>query len=60
VGGLAVGGLPAVLIAAYWVTSLPLDTVKWLVAVVVVYTAVMLLRAAARERAAVPAAAPAA
>lgn len=48
--GLTLAGIPAVLIAAYIVKSLPLDTVKWLVAVIVVYTAVMLLRAASRER----------
>ncbi|NOT30207.1 MAG: sulfite exporter TauE/SafE family protein [Planctomycetes bacterium] len=47
--GLTLAGIPAVLIAAYIVKSLPLDTVKWLVAVIVVYTAVMLLRAASRE-----------
>jgi len=56
--GLTLAGLPAVLIAAYLVKSLPLDAVKWLVAIVVVYTAVTLLRAASRERAAVQAGAP--
>jgi len=50
--GLTLGGLPAVLIAALLVKSLPLEMVKWLVAVVVTYTAVMLLVAASRERAA--------
>jgi uncharacterized membrane protein YfcA len=49
--GLTLGGLPAVLIAAFVVKSLDLGTVKWLVAVVVTYTAVTLLRAASRERA---------
>jgi uncharacterized membrane protein YfcA len=48
--GLAVGGVPAVLLAAYVVRSLPLGAVRWLVIVVVVYTAVALLRTAARER----------
>jgi uncharacterized membrane protein YfcA len=47
--GLALGGIPAVLVAAYLVKSLPLDAVRWLVVVVVVYTAAMMLRAAARE-----------
>ncbi|HXT94928.1 MAG TPA: sulfite exporter TauE/SafE family protein [Polyangia bacterium] len=47
--GLAIGGLPAVLAAAYWVKSLKLETVKWLVVVVVVYTAVAMLRSAARR-----------
>lgn len=48
--GLTLAGVPAVLIAAFIVKSLPLSWVKWLVAVVVVYTAVTLLRAAAREK----------
>jgi uncharacterized membrane protein YfcA len=50
--GLLVGGPVAVLIAAFIVKSLPLDTVRWGVIVVVVYTAVSMLRAAAQERAA--------
>ena len=49
--GLAIGGIPAVLIAAYLVTSLPLGAVRWLVIVVVVYTATMMLRSAFRESA---------
>jgi uncharacterized membrane protein YfcA len=48
--GLAIGGLPAVLIAAYIVKSLPLGLVRWLVIVVVLYTAVTMLMAAAREK----------
>jgi uncharacterized membrane protein YfcA len=44
--GLAIGGVPAVLIAAFLVKSLPLTAVRWLVVVVVIYTAIMLLRAA--------------
>ncbi len=44
--GLSLGGVPAVLIAAFIVKELPLYWVKWLVAVVVVYTALTLLRAA--------------
>jgi len=53
--GLALGGIPAVLIAAFIVKSLDLYYVRWLVVVVVVYTAVQLLRTAARERRARPA-----
>ena len=41
--GLAIGGVPGVLVAAYIVKSLSLSTVRWLVIVVVVYTAVTLL-----------------
>jgi len=48
--GLLLGGIPAVLVAAYLVKSLPLDAVRWLVVVVVVYTAVTLLLATRRER----------
>jgi uncharacterized membrane protein YfcA len=49
--GLAIGGIPGVLIAAYVVRSLPLYYVKWLVVVVVLYTASMMLRSAMAERA---------
>lgn len=55
--GLTLGGLPAVLLAAYIVKSLPLVAVRWLVIVVVLYTATSLLRAAWTERRAAPVAA---
>ena len=45
--GLAVGGLPAALIAALVVKSLPLYAVRWLVVVVVVYTSINMLMTAA-------------
>jgi uncharacterized membrane protein YfcA len=48
--GLALGGVPAVLIAAFIVRSLPLAYVRWLVVVVVLYTAVSLLKSAAASR----------
>jgi uncharacterized membrane protein YfcA len=48
--GLALGGIPAVLLAAFIVQSLPLTYVRWLVVVVVIYTAVALLRSAAEKR----------
>jgi uncharacterized membrane protein YfcA len=49
--GLAIGGLPAALIAALIVKSLPLAVVRWLVIVVVIYTALnMLLTAGSVER----------
>jgi uncharacterized membrane protein YfcA len=48
--GMLLASIPAVLIAAFLVTSLPLAAVRWLVVVVVTYTAVGLLRAARRER----------
>jgi uncharacterized membrane protein YfcA len=46
--GLTLGGLPAVLLAAYVVKELPLYAVRWLVIVVVLYTAAGLLWAALR------------
>jgi uncharacterized membrane protein YfcA len=48
--GLAVGGIPAVLLAAYVVKSLPLATLRWGVVVVVLYAAALLLRAALGSR----------
>jgi uncharacterized membrane protein YfcA len=49
--GLTLGGIPGVLLAAFLVRSLPLRAVRWLVIVVVVYTALMMLRSAMIERA---------
>ncbi|MBV8805778.1 MAG: sulfite exporter TauE/SafE family protein [Sinobacteraceae bacterium] len=43
--GLALGGLPGVLIAAFIVKQLPLVWLRWLVVVVVLYAAVAMLRA---------------
>jgi uncharacterized membrane protein YfcA len=48
--GLALGGIPAVLIAAFLVESLELFYVRWLVVIVVIYTSFMLLRSAWVER----------
>ena len=41
--GLTLGGIPGVLLAAYIVRSLPLYAVRWLVIIVVLYTAAMML-----------------
>jgi uncharacterized membrane protein YfcA len=41
--GLTLGGIPAVLIAAFVVRSLPLLWLRWLVVIVAVYTAVLML-----------------
>ncbi len=46
--GFAIGGVPAVLLAAFVVREMPLDTLRWLVAGVVLIAALMML-AAARE-----------
>jgi uncharacterized membrane protein YfcA len=48
--GLLLGGIPAVLLAALIVKSLPLTVVRWLVLVVVIYTATGLIRAAMRTK----------
>ena len=47
---MAIPGMVAVLIAALIVKSLPLDTLRWVVIVVIVYTSVVMLRAAYRHR----------
>jgi uncharacterized membrane protein YfcA len=47
--GLTLGGIPAVLIAAFIVKSLPLTAVRWLVMVVVLYSSAMMLSSAIRE-----------
>jgi uncharacterized membrane protein YfcA len=47
--GLGIGGVPAVLIAAFIVKSLPLDALRWLVVIVVLYAALSMLRSAMRE-----------
>jgi uncharacterized membrane protein YfcA len=47
--GLAVGGVPGVLLAAFVVKSLPLDAVRVLVVLVISYTAVTLWRDSRRE-----------
>lgn len=44
--GLALGGIPGVLLAAYVVKSLPVVWLRWLVLIVVVYAAVQMLRSA--------------
>ncbi|WP_082607424.1 sulfite exporter TauE/SafE family protein [Lysobacter sp. Root983] len=44
--GLAVGGIPGVLIAAFAVKSLPLQWLRWLVVVVVLYAAAQMLMSA--------------
>jgi uncharacterized membrane protein YfcA len=48
--GLALGGLPGVLIAALIVKSLPLTAVRWLVVVAVIYASITMLRSAAAEK----------
>jgi len=52
--GLALGGIPGVLVAAYIVKSLPVAWLRWLVLVVVLYAAVQMLRSAAERTPASP------
>ena len=49
--GLALGGIPGVLLAAFLVKSLPLDAVRVLVVIVIGYTAATLWADARRETA---------
>jgi uncharacterized membrane protein YfcA len=44
--GLTIGGIPAVLLAAFVVKSLPLTALRWLILAVVLYAALAMLRSA--------------
>jgi uncharacterized membrane protein YfcA len=44
--GLAIGGIPGVLVAAYIIVTMPLAVLRWLVIVVVLYAAAVMIRAA--------------
>lgn len=48
--GLTLGGIPAVFVAAFVVKEMPVETLRWLVVVVVLYAAAVMLRAAAIGR----------
>ena len=48
--GLTIGGIPAVFIAAYLVVSMPLEWLRWLVLIVVLYAATIMFRAAVLGR----------
>ncbi len=48
--GLAIGGIPGVLLAAYIVKEMDLRTIRWLVIVVVIYTALTMLYSAFSEK----------
>ena len=50
--GLALGGIPGVLLAAYVVHSLPLDWLRWLVVIIVLYAAALMLLSARAKSAA--------
>jgi uncharacterized membrane protein YfcA len=44
--GLTIGGIPAVLVAAYIIVTMPLGLLRWLVLIVVLYAATIMFRAA--------------
>ena len=44
--GITLGGIPAVFVAAFLVKNMPLDLLRWLVMVVVLYAALVMLKAA--------------
>jgi uncharacterized membrane protein YfcA len=48
--GLAIGGVPGVIIAAYVVKSLSIVWLRWLVVIVVLYAAVLMLSSAWRPQ----------
>jgi len=48
--GLGLGGIPAVLVAAFLVKEMPLQLLRWLVIVVVVYAAAIMFRASWQGR----------
>src|SRR3954471_3683471 len=52
--GLAIGGIPGVLLAAFIIKKMPIYAVRWLVIVVVVYTAVTMLKAGLTRESALP------
>ena len=47
--GIALGGIPAVLLAAFVVKEMPIEPLRWAIVVVVLYAAALLLRAAAKR-----------
>lgn len=48
--GLTLGGIPAVLVAALIVKSMPIEVLRWMVVVVVLYSAAVLFRSALHGR----------
>jgi uncharacterized membrane protein YfcA len=47
---MAIGGVPAVLVAAFIVKTMPIEMLRWLVIVVVLYAAIVMFRAALAGR----------
>ena len=51
VTGLTLGGIPAVLVAAFIVKNMPVEMLRWLVMIVVLYAAAVMFRASLAHRA---------
>jgi len=47
---IAIGGVPAVFVAAFLVKSMPLELLRWLVILVVLYAAAVMLKSAFTDR----------
>jgi len=47
--GIAIGAIPAILLAAFFVKEIPLQTLRWLVIAIVLYAGGLVLRAGLRE-----------
>lgn len=48
--GIAIGGIPAVLIAAFLVKSMPIEWLRWMVCGIVLYAGIVMLRSALASR----------
>jgi uncharacterized membrane protein YfcA len=48
--GMAIPSIFAVLIAAFIIKSLPLDTLRWLVMIIIIYTSVTMFLAAIKKK----------
>ena len=47
--GLLLGGVPGVLVAGLIVKSLPLNILRWMIVIVVIYAATMMIRSALKD-----------
>jgi uncharacterized membrane protein YfcA len=47
--GIAIGAIPAIFLAAYFVKEIPLQTLRWLVIAIVLYAGGLVLRAGLRQ-----------
>ena len=47
--GIAIGAIPAIILAAFLVKEIPLQTLRWLVIAIVLYAGGLVLRAGLRQ-----------